>query len=162
MCHLNSNTRLFLRTALHTSILLHHSLFPLYAAYTVQFMDASIRATIMKYTWAYLTYWTFGFQVTFLLLAVGCDIAEWKDYVDAVLYKKIKYWRDVTFTGLVVPFTSFVTVMFWGVYWIDRELVYPRAYDPAVPWWFNHSVHTVTFFMVVLETLLQPKKASRP
>ncbi|XP_059177853.1 androgen-dependent TFPI-regulating protein-like, partial [Physella acuta] len=32
----------------------------------------------------------------------------------------------------------FVVLLFWGLYSIDRELVYPKALDDIIPSWLNH------------------------
>ncbi|GBP63926.1 hypothetical protein EVAR_40177_1 [Eumeta japonica] len=42
-------------------------------------------------------------QTGYLALALACDAAQWKGSVDAVLFGKLKYWRDVIFNGLIVP-----------------------------------------------------------
>lgn len=48
--------------------------------------------------------------------------------------------------------------MFWCVYAIDRELVFPQVYDEVVPWWFNHCVHTNITIVLLIETLLQSRR----
>ncbi|XP_060808737.1 androgen-dependent TFPI-regulating protein-like isoform X2 [Amyelois transitella] len=106
----------------------------------------------------YGTIWSFSFQTIFLSLALAYDVLEWLNKHETSIGTKIRYWRDIVFTALVVPFTCFVTGMFWSVYTIDRELVFPMVYDAIVPWWFNHCVHTNIAVVVVLETLLQPRR----
>jgi hypothetical protein len=41
--------------------------------------------------------------------------------------------------------------MFWGLYMIDRELVFPRAMDDVLPPWTSHSTHTVVIVALVVE-----------
>ncbi|XP_034838698.1 androgen-dependent TFPI-regulating protein-like isoform X2 [Maniola hyperantus] len=106
----------------------------------------------------YLTGWNFTFQTIFLGLSLLHDVLEWFDKQKSNLGSKIKYWRDVIFCGMVLPFTLFVTGMFWTVYAIDRELVFPKIYDEVVPWWFNHCVHTNITVVLVVETLLQARR----
>ncbi|RVE48747.1 hypothetical protein evm_006521 [Chilo suppressalis] len=53
---------------------------------------------------------------------------------------------------------KFVTIMFWTLYTIDRELVFPEIFDTIVPWWFNHCVHTNIAIILVVETLLTPRR----
>lgn len=36
----------------------------------------------------------------------------------------------------------FVASTFWGIYFIDRELILPKAIDPYFPAWMNHLMHT--------------------
>ncbi|XP_053621663.1 androgen-dependent TFPI-regulating protein-like isoform X3 [Plodia interpunctella] len=107
---------------------------------------------------AYGTNWNFSFQTLFLSLALAHDVLEWINKHESRLGNRIRYWRDVIFTALVVPFTCFVTGMFWSVYSIDRELVFPKVYDAIIPWWFNHCVHTNIAVVIAAETLLQPRR----
>ncbi|CAG9794143.1 unnamed protein product [Diatraea saccharalis] len=104
------------------------------------------------------TVWVATFQTVFIFLALTYDILEWMNKQDTERAKKIMYWRDVLYNGLVVPFTLFVTSLFWTVYAIDRELVYPEVFDSVVPWWFNHCVHTNIAIVVLIETLLTPRR----
>ncbi|XP_063631554.1 androgen-dependent TFPI-regulating protein-like isoform X3 [Cydia splendana] len=110
------------------------------------------------YVWAYGTIWNASFQTVFLGLALLHDVLRWLDKHDSKIGKKIKYFRDVIFNGLVFPFTCFVTGMFWCVYLIDRELVFPQVYDQIVPWWLNHCVHTNIFIVITIETLLTRRR----
>lgn len=67
------------------------------------------------------------------------------------VYESLKY--------LMTSFSSqFISSMFWILYWIDRELVFPQVYDQIVPWWFNHCVHTNILIVIGLETLLQARR----
>ncbi|XP_045457490.1 androgen-dependent TFPI-regulating protein-like [Melitaea cinxia] len=113
---------------------------------------------LKKLTPFFFTNWNFAFQIIFLSLSLLYDALEWLDMSGGRLATKIKYWRDVVFMGLVVPYTLFVTSMFWIVYAIDRELVFPKVYDSVVPWWFNHCVHTNITIVVIIETLLQARR----
>lgn len=36
----------------------------------------------------------------------------------------------------------FVATTFWGIYFVDRELILPKAIDPYFPGWLNHLMHT--------------------
>ncbi|XP_041988238.1 androgen-dependent TFPI-regulating protein-like isoform X1 [Aricia agestis] len=110
-----------------------------------------------KFSAAYFTNWNFSFQIMFLSLSVLYDMLEWLEHSGGRLAQRVRYWRDIIFCGMVVPFTMFVTHMFWTVYAIDRELVFPKVFDEVVPWWFNHCVHTNTGVMILVETLLQPR-----
>ncbi|CAG9133658.1 unnamed protein product [Plutella xylostella] len=107
---------------------------------------------------AFATNWNFLFQTTFLSLALLHDALEWVDKHDTKIGRLVRYWRDVVFSGLAIPITMFVTGMFWSVYLIDRELVFPTVYDDIVPWWFNHCVHTNIFIIICVETVLVPRR----
>ncbi|XP_050359073.1 androgen-dependent TFPI-regulating protein-like isoform X2 [Nymphalis io] len=121
-------------------------------------MKEQILKDLKKLTPFFFTNWNFTFQTVFLGLSLVHDILEWLNKNENSLAEKIRYWRNIIFSGMVVPFTLFVTTMFWSVYAIDRELVFPRIYDQVVPWWFNHCVHTNITIVVIIETLLQARR----
>ena len=50
--------------------------------------------------------------------------------------------EDFLFASLAFPIGMFVGLAFWGLYAVDRELVYPTALDKIVPHWVNHALHT--------------------
>ncbi|XP_026742108.1 androgen-dependent TFPI-regulating protein-like isoform X2 [Trichoplusia ni] len=110
------------------------------------------------YTPCYLTNWNFMFQTIFLTMSLAYDMLEWFDRHDTALGRKLKFCRDVMFSGLVVPLTLFISSMFWTLFWIDRELVFPEVYDQLVPWWFNHCVHTNIAIVVLIETLMVSRR----
>lgn len=45
----------------------------------------------------------------------------------------------------------FVGLTFWGLYAVDRELVFPKAIDPYFPGWLNHVMHTNIMIFILLE-----------
>jgi hypothetical protein len=51
--------------------------------------------------------------------------------------------------------------MFWGLYMIDRELVFPSAMDVVLPSWTNHSTHTVIIVALVIEMRITRHRYSK-
>ena len=52
---------------------------------------------------------------------------------------------------------------FWGIYAVDRELVYPKALDKLIPPWLNHIMVRIEFtpspmFVVKTSASCQPNK----
>ena len=45
--------------------------------------------------------------------------------------------------------------MFWGVFAVDRELMFPAVLDRHYPAWLNHGVHTMPLVIGLLEVLLE-------
>ncbi|XP_014364377.2 androgen-dependent TFPI-regulating protein isoform X1 [Papilio machaon] len=159
-----SDARLYWKTVLHIFSILHHvyvSLFAIKMESKLKNSEDLEIQSLYTYRVAYLTGWNFAFQTLFLLLSLVHDVLEWLDKQDCRMAARLRYWRDIIFSGLVVPFTLFVSSMFWCVYAVDRELVFPRAYDDVVPWWFNHCVHTNISVVVLIETLLQARRRPR-
>ena len=44
--------------------------------------------------------------------------------------------------------------MFWLIYYLDRELVYPTILDTIVSTWQNHVMHTLPVIGVVIEYII--------
>lgn len=52
----------------------------------------------------------------------------------------------------------FVGLTFWIIYFIDRELIFPRALDPYFPTWLNHVMHTNIMIFVLIEMFTSFRK----
>ncbi|XP_041985612.1 androgen-dependent TFPI-regulating protein-like [Aricia agestis] len=156
---IHSNRNLCWRTLLHALFLLHHGWV---LVYTVQIPienhENPVFRNMYTYKVAFLTGWNMMFQGIFINLSLTNDIMEWQDKHLSRSGEKIRYWRDVLYGGLVVPFTLFVTGIFWGVYCIDRELIFPKFYEEVIPWWLSFCVHTNISLVLVAETLLQDRR----
>lgn len=63
----------------------------------------------------------------------------------------IQKLRDWLFTSLVFPMGLFVSFIFWILFAIDRELIFPASLDLWFPNWLNHVMHTLPAIGVVLE-----------
>lgn len=50
---------------------------------------------------------------------------------------------------------QFVTVSFWTLYNIDRNLIFPEIFDGWFPAWLNHNVHTTPLLGVLMESYLE-------
>ncbi|GBM99595.1 hypothetical protein AVEN_261895-1 [Araneus ventricosus] len=91
--------------------------------------------------WKYLTYWNLIFHFVFFALSSIFDIMR----PECEVYDSILRIRDTAFAGIVFPYGVFVFVMFWGIYIIDRDLIFPKEDEKNFPVWLNHiSLNTVT------------------
>lgn len=54
-------------------------------------------------------------------------------------------------TCLAFPLSMFVGLTFWGLYAVDRELVFPKAIDEFFPTWLNHVMHTNIMVFILIE-----------
>lgn len=66
---------------------------------------------------------------------------------------KIYSWKGYWFTTFIFPFSLMVSLMFWGLYNINRDFVLPEACDEIFPKWLNHSVHTNILLLPVVELM---------
>ncbi|KAJ8707272.1 hypothetical protein PYW08_011406 [Mythimna loreyi] len=154
-----SDSKLYWTTVYHMFGVLHNVYISIFAAtLDIKPSENTDLDNLYRYKPGYLTGWNFMFQTAFLTMSLVYDLLEWLDRHEAGLGKKLKYYMDVMFSGLIVPLTLFVTSMFWTLYWIDRELVFPVIYDQLVPWWFNHCVHTNISIVVLIETILVARR----
>ncbi|XP_063154964.1 androgen-dependent TFPI-regulating protein [Candoia aspera] len=67
-------------------------------------------------------------------------------------------YRDLIFGSLAFPTSTFVFAFFWGIYFYDRELVYPTYVEPFIPKWMNYGMHTVILPLVLLEIFVTPQR----
>ena len=47
-----------------------------------------------------------------------------------------------------------VTIMFWSIFYVNRDYIYPKIYEDVTPNWRNHVAHTLPLIGVLLETYL--------
>ncbi|XP_066121019.1 androgen-dependent TFPI-regulating protein [Saccopteryx bilineata] len=104
--------------------------------------------------WKYLTFLNLFLQAIFYGVACLDDvlkrIKEKKDI------KFITAFRDLLFTTLAFPISTFVFLSFWILFLYDRDLVYPKALDGIFPVWMNHAMHTFIFPFLLVEVILRP------
>ncbi|XP_044268042.1 androgen-dependent TFPI-regulating protein-like [Tribolium madens] len=104
----------------------------------------------------YFTGWNFTAQVYFLVIAIIHELS----HLLGIPQNVSKYFgliRHYLFTAIVFPCTMMVSFMFWGLYLIDRELVFPRSLDKFYPSWMTHSVHSFIILPIIAEINL-PKE----
>ncbi|XP_021516689.1 androgen-dependent TFPI-regulating protein [Meriones unguiculatus] len=70
--------------------------------------------------------------------------------------KFITSFRDLLFTTLAFPISTFVFLVFWALFFYDRNLVYPKGLDEFFPAWTNHAMHTAILPLLLVETILRP------
>ncbi|XP_078045469.1 androgen-induced gene 1 protein isoform X4 [Augochlora pura] len=108
----------------------------------------------------YMTIWNVIIQMLFYFL---CMLNDWFG-TNAINPKKpplIRKMKDFLFASVAFPIAMFVSVTFWGLMSIDRELVFPKAIDPYFPWWLNHLMHTMVLVSILIELILSPRQYPR-
>lgn len=68
--------------------------------------------------------------------------------------KRLQRLADIVFTTIAFPLATFITVSFWGLYALDRKLIYPEVFDEIVPQYMNHFWHTTILLWVLCEVYL--------
>ena len=59
---------------------------------------------------------------------------------------------------LFILCVQFVGLSFWGIYLVNRELIFPQRLDAFIPTYHNHMVHTMPFVFVVVENFIVEHK----
>lgn len=109
--------------------------------------------TMRRFSLRFLTNWTFTLQNLYFLLCLGEDILNLLGGFQK-FRGKLSKTKNYLFTVLVAPMSVFVTVAFWSMWLIDRELIFPKPLDQVLPSWINHSIHTTTSLFVLCEMYL--------
>lgn len=95
----------------------------------------------------YLTHWNLVLQAVMFILFCVIDFAPIRN----------KRWllsiRDHVFLSISLPLCMFVSTIFWILYFIDRELIFPMAIEKFYPAWLNHLSHTAVVVATVMEML---------
>jgi hypothetical protein len=60
---------------------------------------------------------------------------------------------DSFYVSIIFPLALLVASVFWGLYAVDRELIFPRALDKVFPEWLNHLMHTTIVPFVLVEMI---------
>ncbi|XP_076999798.1 androgen-dependent TFPI-regulating protein [Tamandua tetradactyla] len=104
--------------------------------------------------WKYLTF------LNLFLQAVFFGVVCLDDVLKRIKRKKdiqfITAFRDLLFTTLAFPISTFVFLSFWILFLYDRELVYPKVLDDIFPAWLNHAMHTSILLPALVELALRP------
>ncbi|KAI8497508.1 Androgen-induced protein 1 protein [Branchiostoma belcheri] len=98
--------------------------------------------------WKYLTYINCMAHTVFFS---SCVLA---DFIEGVLGKKaagLRKVQDFVLASILFPMSMIVMVVFWGIYAVDRELIFPASLDHVIPPWINHVWHTTIVPVLLLE-----------
>ncbi|XP_070268750.1 NXPE family member 3-like isoform X4 [Myotis yumanensis] len=92
--------------------------------------------------------------------AIFYGVACMEDVLKRIKGKKdiklITAFRDLLFTALAFPVSTFVFLSFWILFLYDGELIYPMALDDIFPVWLNHAMHTFTLPFSLVEVIFRP------
>ncbi|KAM3841477.1 androgen-dependent TFPI-regulating protein isoform 2-T2 [Vipera latastei] len=108
--------------------------------------------------WKYLSFLIVVLQVIFytISLLTSTFILMKKQRIATIMIS----FKDLIFSSLVFPFSTFVIVSFWSIYLYDRELVYPKSMSLGTPEWLNHGMHTLAFPLALIEIIVNPHQYS--
>ncbi|XP_072936535.1 androgen-induced gene 1 protein-like [Epargyreus clarus] len=99
----------------------------------------------------FLTMWCLIMQTIFYCIAFMNDIfgSEAKSSKRAPIIRKIK---DTLFS-LAFPVAIYVSLAFWSIYAVDKQLIFPDHIERLYPKWVNHVMHTTVAIFIIIELL---------
>jgi len=116
------------------------------------------KPTVLTYggRWKFLTFWCLIIQTAYYGLCLLNDILGTNVQPTGNLKKQssLQKIRDFVYASVVWPIGVFVVITFWGLYAIDRELVFPKILDEFIPPWLNHVMHTTVLPFLLVEKFL--------
>ena len=98
----------------------------------------------------YLTHWNVWLQLLFYLLSLANDLFG-GSVTERKFSTRLQAARDHLFASLAFPIGIFITIIFWAIWSVDRELVMPARFDPWIPPHLNHALHTAMVPLLILE-----------
>ncbi|CAK1549624.1 unnamed protein product [Leptosia nina] len=123
--------------------------------YDQNYVDVPFKAGLDLYPFRgrvlFLTLWNFVLQAIYMWIAFANDVFGTNDPVpkNPPTIRKIK---DTLF-ALAFPMGVYVSVAFWGVYAVDKDLIFPPPVEKAYPPWINHPLHTFVSIFMIIEML---------
>ncbi|XP_066151955.1 androgen-dependent TFPI-regulating protein-like isoform X2 [Euwallacea fornicatus] len=111
----------------YVTILVFYSISLIYAAHLDKFMIGSKNIPQFfkergPFMFNFFTIWNFLLQIVFLVVAITDDALKGlsiKSYFGNI--------RQTLFVSLMLPSSLLVVSMFWGIWMVDRELIFPIA-----------------------------------
>lgn len=93
--------------------------------------------------WKYLTFLNMLLQFIFFTIALLANFV-----------KRFRPARDLIFASAAFPVGMFVGIIFWSIWAVDRELIFPKVLDDYFPSILNHLMHTTVIPLQLAELYL--------
>ncbi|KPJ11834.1 Uncharacterized protein C6orf105 [Papilio machaon] len=116
------------------------------------FSNPLVKELPLKSRSMFLTMWCLILQITYHMIAFLNDVFG----TNAASPKKkptIRLIKDVLFS-IAFPVAMYVSGTFWGIYAIDKDLIYPDYIAKLYPEWVNHVLHTTIAIFMFIELLM--------
>ncbi|XP_071804632.1 androgen-induced gene 1 protein-like isoform X2 [Asterias amurensis] len=98
----------------------------------------------------FLTMWNMVFQLTYFFICCVSDLVT-SSGAHSPITRKIASFRDWFLAAVAFPIGTLVVVVFWAIWAIDRELIFPKFLDQFFPAWLNHVMHTFVLPILLLD-----------
>ncbi|XP_066252529.1 androgen-dependent TFPI-regulating protein-like isoform X2 [Euwallacea similis] len=97
-------------------------------------------------------------QCVFLTVAIADEVSKLINF--SIVQSYTEKIRHFLFSSLVFPNSLLVISVFWSIWFIDRELIFPRIIDEFYPWWLNHTLHTFIIIPLIIEVVVRFKNSN--
>ncbi|XP_075988168.1 androgen-dependent TFPI-regulating protein-like [Anticarsia gemmatalis] len=104
----------------------------------------------------YITVWNIGFQLSYFFLAFVCDLLTVTGR-DHLIPKSIKNFRQLYFGSTIWTVGLFIFTLFWPIFIVNRELLFPAFIDKIFPFGSNMVMHFCILPAVVWELVFLPR-----
>ncbi|XP_047530198.1 androgen-dependent TFPI-regulating protein-like [Vanessa atalanta] len=108
--------------------------------------------------WKLITCWFNLMMLTYFPIAFYCDLKEKRGEWDTKRLRRLRKFRDYFMTSIIFPTTMYADFSFWILWVKDPELIAPMAVFKYLPYWAQHSLHTVSGVAVLMDILLLPRR----
>ncbi|XP_022911051.1 androgen-dependent TFPI-regulating protein-like [Onthophagus taurus] len=135
------------------SLLICYGLIGLYSHFNIDVTKSDIPELhhLDTFKFRYLTFWNMLAQSTYAIFSIYAEIRPRFSKNTALSIFNFEKIKGFLYVGVVVPSAFFVFGTFWILWIVDRELVFPKAFDEFVPQWINHCLHTSIVILPVVE-----------
>ncbi|XP_047489644.1 androgen-dependent TFPI-regulating protein-like [Penaeus chinensis] len=90
----------------------------------------------------FLTFWDMLVQFLYFVVAFSNDLFG-SSVLDRKRQSLLQKFRDFSFATVVFFLGSMVSIVFWLLFNLNRDLIFPELFDAWFPSWLNHAIHTM-------------------
>ena len=151
-------------TLLHLTVIINYVLFLAYKeSIKDELLELFPNRNLFGGSWKFLTHWNVILQLVYFCLAFLNDVFGTESRTKETS-SRLQKCRDYLFSTLAFPIGIFVPTIFWILFNIDRNLVFPPVFDKIFPAITNHMMHTTPLPSQILELFfvyhVYPRKMS--
>ncbi|CAG4972317.1 unnamed protein product [Parnassius apollo] len=108
--------------------------------------------------WKLITCWFNLLTMLYFPVCLYCDWKERHGQWNSRRVAMLRQLKDRVMTSILFPVTLFADFMFWRMWHKDLTLIAPPRIFAYLPYWAQHSLHTVSMVIMVLDLLLVPRR----